>query len=131
MRHAGGRARVETARKRSVRHFLAALPVAAILVAAGLGLLHAQNTGVVTPAPLPTPVLPLQAFNACMIGCSTQIVSCQTCCLTLSSAVNATAFPGATIASCSSAVGVTAIPSQCYLNCTSQQLLCQQTCPTR
>jgi hypothetical protein len=102
-----------------MRHLLASMLLAAVATTASSQGLRAQS-GTVTPAPLPNPVLPLQSFNACMITCGTQAGSCQSNCIALAS--------GAQTTPSSTAVGVTTNPTQCYLNCTSQQLLCQQTC---
>jgi hypothetical protein len=77
----------------------------------------AQNT---TPVPLPAPTLPVPGSAACSMSCNTQVGACQGICQAISSGAATTS---------STIVGVTTNPTQCYLNCTSQQMLCQQSCP--
>src|SRR5262245_56099511 len=60
-----------------------------------------------------------QTVTGCMVGCGTQVGSCQSTCLAISSGATT---PSVTI------VGATTDPTQCYLNCTSQQLICEQGC---
>jgi hypothetical protein len=60
-----------------------------------------------------------QTVTGCMVGCGTQVGSCQSTCLAISSGVATTSV---------TIVGATTDPTQCYLNCTSQQLLCEQGC---
>ena len=81
------------------------------------GALLAQNT---IPVPLPAPALSLQGFSNCTSSCSTQAGACQGSCLSLGSGL---------ITSSGTVLGSTSNQTQCSLNCTSQQLLCQQSCP--
>jgi|SRR5882672_7118391 len=89
----------------------------AVVLTANSEASRAQNP---TPVPLPAPMLPNPGAAACSMSCNTQVGSCQGTCQAIGS--------GAATSS-STIVGVTTNPTQCYLNCTSQQLLCQQSCP--
>jgi hypothetical protein len=60
-----------------------------------------------------------QTLTGCMVGCGTQVGSCQSTCLAISSGVATTSV---------TIVGATTDATQCYLNCTSQQLICEQSC---
>ena len=60
-----------------------------------------------------------QTLTGCMVGCGTQVGSCQSTCLAISSGVATTSV---------TIVGATTDATQCNLNCTSQQLICEQSC---
>ena len=74
--------------------------------------------GQVAPVPLsPTPLVSSQGSTACLVGCDTQVMTCQNSCVAAGQAAStATAAP--------SSGGAAA----CALNCTTQQLLCKQVC---
>jgi hypothetical protein len=84
-----------------------------LVVAATSTALAQQGQQQVQPIPLtPTPLLSSQASTACLIGCDTQVMSCQNACV----AVGPSTAPGG------------AINPSCAISCTTQQLVCKQAC---
>src|SRR6516162_2640639 len=74
--------------------------------------------GQVAPVPLvPTPLISSQTSTACLVGCDTQVMTCQNACVAAGqAALTAIATP--------SSGGAAA----CVLSCTTQQLLCKRAC---
>jgi hypothetical protein len=101
------------------------LQVCVLLAAIGSSAARAQQgQQQVQPVPLvPTPLIQSQTSTACLVGCNTQVMTCQNACVLVGPPF-ATPTPSIT----SSAVPNSAGSSPCTLSCTSQQLLCQQAC---
>jgi hypothetical protein len=67
----------------------------------------------VQPIPVvPTPLISSQASTACLVGCDTQVMTCQNACMVVGP--TASSNPAGT--------------APCALNCTTQQLVCKQAC---
>ena len=74
--------------------------------------------GQVQPVPLtPTPLISSQTSTACLVGCDTQVMTCQNACLPTSPATGIPVNPAASAGT-----------SPCALSCTTQQLVCKQAC---
>jgi hypothetical protein len=70
--------------------------------------------GQVQPVPLgATPLISSQTSTACLVGCDTQVMTCQNACIPVGPTTGA-ANPAGTV--------------PCTLNCTTQQLVCKQAC---
>ena len=97
---------------------LAALADSTVFAADRIQLAQVVIPGQVQPVPLvPTPLISSQASTACVTGCDTQVMTCQSACVAAGqAAITATATP--------SSGGAAA----CTLNCTTQQLLCKRAC---
>ena len=97
---------------------LAALADSTAFAADRIQLAQVIIPGQVQPVPLvPTPLISSQASTACVTGCDTQVMTCQSACVAAGqAAITATATP--------SSGGAAA----CTLNCTTQQLLCKRVC---
>ena len=101
------------------------LQVCVLLAVIGSSTARAQQgQQQVQPVPLvPSPLIQSQTSTACLVGCNTQVMTCQNACVLVGPPF-ATPTPSIT----SSAAPNTAGSSPCALACTSQQLLCQQAC---
>ena len=97
---------------------LAALADSTAFAADRIQLAQVVTPGQVAPAPLvPTPLIPSQTSTACLVGCDTQVMTCQNACVAAGqAALTAIATP--------SSGGAAA----CVLSCTTQQLLCKRAC---
>ena len=99
------------------------LQVCVFLAAIGSSAARAQQgQQQVQPVPLvPTPLIQSQTSTACLVGCNTQVMTCQNTCVLVGPPRNAHAinhFVGRSEYRAGSSA----------LGCTSQQLLCQQAC---
>ena len=95
------------------------LQVCVLLAAIGSSAARAQQgQQQVQPVPLvPTPLIQSQTSTACLVGCNTQVMTCQNGCVAAGQAAS-------TVTATPSSGGAAA----CALNCTTQQLLCKQAC---
>jgi len=98
---------------------LAALADSTAFAADRIQLAQVVTPGQVAPVPLvPTPLISSQTSTACLVGCDTQVMTCQNACVAAGqAALTAIATPP-------SSGGAAA----CALNCTTQQLLCKRAC---
>ena len=97
---------------------LAALADSTAFAADRIQLAQVVTPGQVAPVPLvPTPLISSQTSTACLVGCDTQVMTCQNACVAAGqAALTAIATP--------SSGGAAA----CVLSCTTQQLLCKRAC---